>query len=62
MPKVIVEASLCTGCGLCAALCPEVFVMEDDGLSHVKEEGIEKSNCDLKKVAEDCPVAAIKVS
>ncbi len=58
--KVTIE-STCTGCGLCAALCPEVFTMGDDGLSHVNEKGIGNCSCDLKKVAEDCPVTAITV-
>lgn len=59
MAKIIVDESLCTGCGLCADSCPEVFEMGDDDLSHVKS--FESTSCDLKKVAEDCPVEAIKI-
>ena len=57
--KVVVDQSLCTGCGLCADACPEVFELRDDNLSYVKAHKC--SSCDLKKVAEDCPVAAIEV-
>lgn len=28
---------LCTGDGLCAEICPEIFYMHDDGLAYVKE-------------------------
>lgn len=28
---------LCTGDGLCAEICPELFIMADDGLAYVKE-------------------------
>jgi ferredoxin len=59
MAKVTVDESLCTGCGLCADSCPNVFELGDDGLAKVK--GSECGDCDLKKVAEDCPVEAIKV-
>ncbi len=59
MAKITVDESLCTGCGLCAESCPEVFVMGDDGLSHVKAS--ECDTCDVEKVAQDCPVEAIKV-
>ena len=27
---------LCTGDGLCAEICPEIFYMHDDGLAYVK--------------------------
>ena len=27
---------LCTGDGLCAEICPELFFMSDDGLAYVK--------------------------
>ncbi len=59
MAKVVVDEALCTGCGLCAANCPDAFEMEDDNKAHVKS--AESSNCDLKQVATECPVEAIKV-
>jgi ferredoxin len=36
--KVWIEQEYCTGDGLCADLCPEVFEMGDDGLAHVRED------------------------
>ena len=35
--KVWIDQDLCTGDGLCAEICPQVFVLLDDGLAYVKE-------------------------
>lgn len=59
MAKVTVDDSLCTGCGLCASNCPDVFEMGDDGLAHVVSQSC--GDCDLKETAEQCPVSAIAV-
>ena len=57
MAKITIDDSLCTGCGLCASNCPEVFEMGDDGLAHVVANAC--PSCDIKEVAEQCPVNAI---
>ena len=59
MAKVTVVTSLCTGCGLCVSVCPEVFEVADDNIARVKNS--EGGNCDLNEVASQCPVEAIKV-
>ena len=59
MSKVTVDASTCVGCGLCEQLCPEVFKVETDGIAKVKANSCDQH--DLKEVAEQCPVTAIKV-
>jgi ferredoxin len=59
MAKVTVDKSTCVGCGLCEQNCPDVFVVKDDGIAYVKAQ--ECSSCDLKEVADQCPVNAIKV-
>jgi len=59
MASVTVDASLCTGCGLCVSTCPEVFEMGDDNIAHVKNAGA--GNCDVNEMASQCPVEAIKV-
>ncbi|MDY0100821.1 MAG: ferredoxin [Bacilli bacterium] len=56
--KVRIERDLCIGCGLCAAVMPEVFEMDDEGKAVVHtqpEEGVEVD------VANDCPTGAIIV-
>ena len=35
--KVWIDQDLCTGDGLCAEICPEVFTMLPDGLAYVQE-------------------------
>jgi ferredoxin len=35
--KVWIDQDLCTGDGLCAEICPDVFAMHSDGLAYVKE-------------------------
>ncbi len=59
MAKVTVDDSLCTGCGLCASNCPDVFEVADDGLAHVVSQSC--GDCDLKELAEQCPVSAILI-
>ena len=59
MAKIVVDDSLCTGCGLCASNCPDCFEIGDDGIAHVVTSAC--SSCDLKEVADQCPVNAISV-
>jgi ferredoxin len=35
--RVYIDQDLCTGDALCAEICPEVFVMLDDGLAYVRD-------------------------
>lgn len=59
MAKVIVDEALCTGCGLCASNCPDVFEIGEDNIAHVVSNDCK--DCDLKDVADQCPVNAISV-
>ena len=56
--KVVVNRDNCIGCGACEALYPEVFQIDDEGLSTV----INCENVDEAKVSEaveSCPTSAI---
>ena len=56
--KVWIEEN-CTACGLCADICPEVFVMDD--LATVVQ-GLQYSDYEeeIKEAAESCPVEVIR--
>ena len=51
----------CIGCGQCAAICPEVFSMTDEGTARAKE-GVISGETDkaAHEAAEECPVSAIE--
>ncbi len=59
MAKVTVDSSSCVGCGLCEQACPEVFKLEGDGIVHVKADFC--ATHDVKDIAGQCPVEAIKI-
>ena len=59
MAKVVVDDSLCTGCGLCASNCPDVFEIGDDNIAHVISDNC--GGCNLNEIADQCPVNAITV-
>lgn len=57
-PKIDYE--LCTGCGTCEALCPDVFQLRDDGKAYViSEEGCNGCNC--QEAVDSCPESAISL-
>ena len=68
--SVWIDQDLCTGDGLCAEIAPSVFVMGDDGLAYVQENGKVKDDpggpeglaavpenlvSDVVESAEECP-------
>jgi len=59
--KVKVDENLCTGCGLCVDICPEVFEMGET-VSIVKTENVPPEVEDkVREAVESCPVEAITV-
>ena len=60
--KPVVDVDLCIGCGSCETDCPEVFVLEDDGISHVINENVGADLYDCVREAMDaCPTDAISI-
>ncbi len=59
--KAKVDPNTCTGCGLCADVCPQIFVM--DGDIAVANTGIVPSESEeiCRDAAEGCPVEAISI-
>ena len=59
VPKV--DPDLCTGCGICEDICPDVFEIGDDGLSHVIDpNACEDAGC-CEEAADECPEGAITI-
>lgn len=59
--KLVVDKDICIGCGACAAICPDVFEIDEDGLAvSVVDEVNEEVMEDAIDAKEGCPVNAIK--
>ncbi len=59
--KVKVNEDACIGCGACAAICDEVFEMNDEGLSEVVVDTVQEENEEsVKEAIESCPTWAIE--
>ena len=59
--KVKVNKDACIGCGACAAICDNVFEINDEGLSEVIDENVKKDDEQAVQDAVDaCPTGAIE--
>ena len=59
--KVKVNEDACIGCGACAAIAPEVFEINDEGLSTVIVDEVAQENEEEANDAIDsCPTSAIE--
>ena len=60
--KVKVNRDSCIGCGACAAICDQVFEIDDEGLSTVKKEEVDDDKKqEVQDAADSCPTGAIEV-
>ena len=49
----------CISCGLCENVCPEVFKLNEDGLSEVIAEPESEDEDNVREAADGCPVSVI---
>ncbi len=56
---VQVDQALCTGCGICIELCPDVFGLAAEGHAVVLKQ--ESETCNIEEIADQCPTEAINV-
>ncbi|MBI2626454.1 MAG: ferredoxin [Candidatus Nealsonbacteria bacterium] len=70
MAKVILERSICIGCGSCQALCPKYWEMVDDGKVNLlgsQKTGDEKYELEVtdlgcnQQATDACPVQCIHI-
>ncbi len=60
--KVKVNRDSCIGCGACAAICEDVFEIDDEGLSTAKVEEVEDDKKqEVQDAVDSCPTGAIEV-
>ncbi|HHI02540.1 MAG TPA: ferredoxin [candidate division Zixibacteria bacterium] len=59
--KVKIDHDLCSGDGICADLCPEVFEMEDDKAKVIVDVVPEDAEEDCRDAADSCPEGCIEI-
>ena len=57
MYGVTIDRSLCSGYGVCEAISPDVFVLDDEGLAAVKQ-GVSEDEA-VREACDNCPMGAI---
>jgi ferredoxin len=57
--QVTVDQALCSGCGLCIELCPDIFAWGSEGKVRVVKQESESSS--IEDAADQCPMEAINV-
>jgi ferredoxin len=55
--QVYVDQQVCIGCGLCVSIVEEVFELNDDGVSEVRNQSGSESK--IQEAIDSCPVNCI---
>jgi len=56
--RIKIDEELCTGCGVCESLCPDVFQVGEDEKARVLLSG-GSEDCDCQEAVDSCPAEAI---
>jgi ferredoxin len=60
--KVIVDADLCLGCGICEGIAPDVFSLGSDPVANVLLDPVpDKYAADVREAIDQCPEEAISI-
>ena len=57
MYRVTIDRELCNGYGVCEAVAPDVFVLDNDGLAAVRQ-GLSDDEA-VREACDNCPMGAI---
>ena len=56
--RLSIDREKCIGCGLCAEIAPQVFTLDDEGVSEILDlEGDEERQ--IQEAINECPVECI---
>lgn len=61
MKKIVLNKSLCVGCGACVAICGEHFAFDDNGLSNIIKNLEGEASSELLEAIDSCPTNAISL-
>jgi ferredoxin len=61
--RLVIDASLCDGHGICALRCPELISLDEWGYAHVAMTRVdsERLATRARRAAAACPVGALRV-
>ena len=59
MYRVSIDRSLCNGYGVCEALAPDVFALDNDGLAELRQ-GVSSDEA-VREACDNCPMGAISL-
>jgi ferredoxin len=58
--KILIDRDLCNGCAACEATAPEIFRLDDSGISTAQCEEVPPDLEELvKRAVEECPEGAL---
>jgi ferredoxin len=60
MYRVTIDRSLCNGYGVCEALAPDVFELDNDGLVKLRA-GVSEDEA-VREACDNCPMGAITLA